>query len=231
MEKIFYTLSNPQKSIYLTEQYYTNSNINNICGTAIISCKINFNILEKAINIVIKNNDSFRIKFKKKNNSLEQYLTDYSFTPIELVNLNSVDNVKKLEDTLLHKVFNLEKNTYEFKMFKFPDLTGGFLLNIHHIVSDAWTLGLTCRKIMQAYSNLLNNIEETYNEKQSYIEYLNTENLYLNSEKFIKDKEYWEKKYSNIPNLINLPNSKNNSELSFSCEGNRISFVMSKKQV
>ena len=36
-----YNLTTPQKSIYLIEQYYSNTNINNICGTAVIEQKIN----------------------------------------------------------------------------------------------------------------------------------------------------------------------------------------------
>ena len=227
MKNKLYNLTLPQNSIYLTEQYYSGSNINNICGTAIISEKINFDILEKAINVVIKNNESFRIKFVNTNNNLQQYITDYEFQPIEIVKLNSVDEVSNLENTLLHQTYNLEENTYDFKIFKFPDSTGGFLLNIHHIVSDAWTLGLTCRKIMQAYTNFLNHKPNEFIEEQSYSQYIYTEEQYLNSSKFVKDKEYWENIYSITPNLISLPSSKNNSELSFSCQANRVSFILS----
>ena len=35
-------LTNSQKSIWVTEQYYRGSSINNICGTAIIEEKIDF---------------------------------------------------------------------------------------------------------------------------------------------------------------------------------------------
>ena len=50
MEKKFYNLSNPQKSLLLTENYYQGTNINNICGTAIIDDVLDFEKLEKAIN-------------------------------------------------------------------------------------------------------------------------------------------------------------------------------------
>ncbi len=41
MGKKFYNLTTPQKSIYFTEQYYNNTNINNICGSVIIQQKSN----------------------------------------------------------------------------------------------------------------------------------------------------------------------------------------------
>ena len=77
MESKKYELTNPQKSIYLTEQYYSGTTINNICGTSIINSTLDFELLKTAINIVIKNNDSFQIHFKLENNTLKQFLSDY----------------------------------------------------------------------------------------------------------------------------------------------------------
>ena len=45
-------LTNSQKSIWVTEQYYKGSSINNICGYAIIEEQIDFDKLEEAIQIV-----------------------------------------------------------------------------------------------------------------------------------------------------------------------------------
>ena len=38
----YYYLTNPQKSIWLTEEYYKGSAINNICGTALIKENVDF---------------------------------------------------------------------------------------------------------------------------------------------------------------------------------------------
>lgn len=230
MKTKLYNLTNPQKSIYLTEQYYSNTNVNNICGTAIIEEKIDFNILEKAINLVIENNDSFNLHFKKEENSLKQYITDYSFVKIDLINLNSKKQVKNLEQTLLNNLFDLNNKLYEFKMFKFPEGNGGFLLNIHHIISDAWTLGLTCRKIMEAYSILISNGNKNSIKKFSYIDYINEETKYLESEKFKSDETYWNTTFSTSTNSISVPSLSNLSN-SFSCIANRENFVIPRKQI
>ena len=105
MEKIFYGLTNPQKSILLTEEYYKGTNINNICGTANIKKKINFNIMEQAINKVISKNDSFLLKFNYKNNKLVQSIKNYEYIPIELVNLQCVNDVNILEQKTLKHIF------------------------------------------------------------------------------------------------------------------------------
>lgn len=229
MEKIFYNLTNPQKSILLTEQYYKGTNINNICGTAIIKETLNFNLLEHAINNVIKENDSFRIYLSKKDSNLMQSVKPYQFTPIELVDLKSKNDVSILENSTLSNVFNLEEKLFEFKMFRFPEGNGGFLLNIHHIISDGWTLGLTCRKIMIAYSILNNEIPEE-NISSSYIDYIQSEQEYFNSQKFINDKLYWRDIFSTIPNTVSIPGSLSKTS-DFSSKATRMEFILSKELI
>ena len=60
MEKEIYELTNPQKSIWMTEQFYDNTNINNIVGYLKIDINADFKALEKAVNYLIMKNDSFK---------------------------------------------------------------------------------------------------------------------------------------------------------------------------
>ena len=52
MEKDFYELTNPQKSIWYTEEVFKGTPMANITATVIISEEVNFKLLEKAINIL-----------------------------------------------------------------------------------------------------------------------------------------------------------------------------------
>ena len=49
MKEKFYDLTNPQKSIWYTEQFFQGSCVNNLCGTVAIDQVVNFDILKKAI--------------------------------------------------------------------------------------------------------------------------------------------------------------------------------------
>ena len=79
MSKNMYSLTNPQKSIWLTEQFYKGTSIENISGTATILEKVDFKKFEKAINLFIEKNDSFRLKFIAQNEEVKQYVEDFSF--------------------------------------------------------------------------------------------------------------------------------------------------------
>ena len=61
-KKDVYELTNPQKSIWNTELFFSNTTVNNICVSGIINEEVNIEILKKAINLLVKENDSFRTK-------------------------------------------------------------------------------------------------------------------------------------------------------------------------
>ena len=46
----YYNLTNPQKSIWLTEKFYQGTSINTICGYFHINGTVDFTTLKKAIN-------------------------------------------------------------------------------------------------------------------------------------------------------------------------------------
>ena len=70
-----YNLSEPQKYILLTEQFYSNPVINNIGGTSLITDTVDLDILKKSINNLVQKNESFRIQFVQKNNVIKQYVS------------------------------------------------------------------------------------------------------------------------------------------------------------
>ena len=69
-------LTNSQKSIWVTEQFYKGTSINNICGTAIIEEKVDFEKLKKAIEIVINKHDNFKIKLSIKDGEVKQEISE-----------------------------------------------------------------------------------------------------------------------------------------------------------
>lgn len=228
--KTIYNLSVPQNSILLTEKFYGNSALNNIGGTSHVYEPLDFALYKKAINNFVKNNDSFRIRLEQKNDLIKQYISDYCEFEIEIIDVTKDEDVENLEKVQISKPFNIfNEPLFEFKIFRFKDNTGGYVLRAHHSITDAWGTGLLCRKIMHEYSNLLNNINETPDSRLSYVQYLESEKSYLSSPKFEKDKAYWEEKFFTAPNMVSIPYSKNSNN-SFSCLANRQTFTFSKHE-
>lgn len=220
MEKDVYELTNAQKSIWNTELFYKGTNINSICGTAIINEPINIELLQNSIKHVVKNNKSFGLKIIIDNNIAKQYFSNID-CDIDIVNVNSIDEMNSFRKEFLKKPFTLESSSlFKFYIFKFPNDYGAFMLNIHHLIADAWTLGLICNEIIENYSNLKNDLP-TISYNASYFDYIISEQKYLNSNKFQKDMEYWNSIFSKIPEVATLPGTSGNKMSLGSCLANR----------
>ncbi len=224
-----YKLTNPQNSIWLIEKFYKGTSINNICGYIFFKEEINFDALKKAINKLVETNDGMRLKFKEENGSCIQYFNDFKEFDIEILNFSSEKDIESKAIEIANVPFDIYNDfLFKFILFKLPNNHGGFIVNVHHIISDSWTLGLVAKEATTIYSELLN---DNYEEKNfpSYINYINNEIEYINSEKYIKDKEYWDDIFKTVPEVASIPSNYKSS--AHSCVGARKKFVISKKEI
>lgn len=226
MDKNFYEFTYSQKSIWDEENFFKNSPLNNIAGFLVIDEEVDFKKLKKAILKFIKNNDSFRIKLKQTENlSAVQYFEPFYDQDIEIIDLPDISAAENLTKSIVNVPFNLfDSFLFEFKIFRFPNNHGGFLVNAHHLIYDAWSSVLLINKIMNYYQELAEEIPN-----YSYIDYISSEKKYVKSDRFIKDKEFWESTFKNIPNPISLPESIKNYNSNLSSYSKRKSFPFSKK--
>ena len=230
MQKNLYSLTNPQKSIWQTEQFYKGTSIENISGTATILEKVDFKKFEKAINLFIEKNDSFRLKFILENNEVKQYVEDFSYFSFEKILVSSNLDVKKIEKELSNFVFNtLDSFLFKFKFFEFPDGHGGFVICMHHLISDAWTSGIVISEIINIYDALINGEEISLEKAPSYLDYINSEKEYINSEKFEKDKNFWNTLFENVPEIATIPSQ--NSSAIISSNAKRKQFTIPKEML
>ena len=209
-----YELTNPQKSIWVTEEFYKGTSIENIAGTTTIEGKVDFGKLEEAINLFVKNTDSFRLKFVNENNIVKQYISDYEKINIKLVDVDSEKDVKRVEKEFTNTPFEIfDSLMFKFKMFKFKDGHGGFIVAGHHMFVDAWACGLVISNILKIYDSLVHKIQ--FNEElYSYIDYIKSEQEYLSGNKYIKDKEFWANQFIVVPEVATIPGSLQSKEIS-----------------
>ena len=181
-------LSNSQKLLLLFQLLNRKKNDGNVCGSITIKQKIDTDKLEKAINKFIENNDSVRTRICFTLLGFKQYFAEYEPIKVEVIEVESEQDVKDIEDKINHEVFSMiEKPLYKIKIFKFKDGTGGFIGCMHHIICDAWTIGLTINEILSYYTE--SGIEYP---RYSYAEYVKSEKQYLKSNRIKNDKKYWD---------------------------------------
>ncbi|NLL52111.1 MAG: amino acid adenylation domain-containing protein, partial [Peptococcaceae bacterium] len=89
-----------------------------------------------------------------------------------------------------------DSKLYKFVLIKLNNSQGGFIFKCHHLISDAWSYILTLNKILETYNSmcegsLVEPLEKTVNK--SYQQHILKEQNYFTSERFAKDRAYWQK--------------------------------------
>lgn len=206
MDKKMYTLSRPQKTIWYMEKLYKDSGMTNICGTVRFKIGVDFELLRKAINIFVSANDAMRVKVLEDNGTPYQYIKDYKEFEVKFVDFSdkTKEEFYRWEEIESKKPIDTSSSElFEFIMIKFSDLEGGYLIKVNHIISDAWSIMLLVSDIKDIYSELVYGNFEKY-EKPSYLDYIDSEEEYFNSKRYISDKEYWEEKLKDFEEVTTL---------------------------
>ena len=204
MDKVLYELTNPQKNIWNVEQYYQNTAINNIGGYININQKVNFDLLKDAANLYIKLNDSARLHFIVENSVSKQFFSNYVPFEIDLIEVKNVQELQELNCRLLNTSFNItDSDLFKFTMYKFSNGNGGLIGIFHHLIGDAWTMGLVISRIMDIYSSLLHE-KSDFEEFPSYEKYVIDASSYATSSKFEKDKKFWDSVFDEEPELTHI---------------------------
>ena len=180
-------LSDSQNLFLLFQLLNRKKSDGNVCGSFTIQEKVDFEKLEKAINTYVEKNDIIRTKIFFSGLGFKQRFEDYKPFNIEIIDVETDEDVIEIENKLNHEVFSILNNLlYKVKFFRFKDGHGGVVACLHHIICDAWTIGLAIKEIMEFYS------EDKFDyDSYSYKEFVESEKEYKYSKRFSNDKLFW----------------------------------------
>lgn len=203
-ENVLYDLTSPQKNIWLINQMYSGTSITNICGIMKMQEKLNFELFEKALNMAVESNDGTRIKLSIQGGEIKQYISDYCPFKVNTVKLEVSEFDNYMNNIISVNLTGIEKNLYQFEMFELDDGTSAAIALFSHVISDAWSMDLFTNQVANLYIKLKNNEEILLNNESSYVDYINAQIEYKSSEKYLKDKEFWDQYLSNFIDIASL---------------------------
>lgn len=206
MDKKMYLLSRPQKTIWYMEKLYKGSGMTNICGTVRFKAKVDFELLYKAINIFVSENDAMRLKILEDNGEPYQYVRDYQEYKPKFVDFSgkTKEEFYRWEEQESRKPIDTSENfLFEFIMLKFSDDEGGYFIKVNHIIGDAWSIMQLVSDVKDIYSELVYGNFNEY-EKPSYLDFVDAEEEYFNSKRYASDKQYWEEKLKDFEEVTVL---------------------------
>ncbi|HEX2946424.1 MAG TPA: condensation domain-containing protein [Clostridia bacterium] len=203
----FYPLTHPQKGIWYTEKMYPGTSIGNIAATLRIKGNVDYGLLERAVNLFIEKNDAARLRVIEENDEPKLYISEYTYHKLDLYDFQDKEltDLYYWEDEQAKKPFDLiDSELVHFDLIKVNDSDGGFYAKMHHLVSDAWTMSLLGNQVIEYYTALKNGEEIPNGMIPSYCDFILSEEEYFKSDRFNKDKEYWNEKFKVCPEKATL---------------------------
>ncbi len=193
-------LSAPQKNVLETELYFKNTSIQNIGGYMCFEKEIDYDTMNKAYNQLLKNADGLRIKITRSNNEYSQEIKEYKYEKLE--NVGNIEDIDSTCDRWMRIPFNVYEKMYAFRFFKHKGKCGLSII-LHHLISDAWSITLVVSRLLEYYDSFLSN-KEVPESLPSYNLFLEKEQEYLKSDKFLKDEKYWDEKFNEKPAFVSF---------------------------
>ncbi len=187
-----YPLTYSQKNILNINNLYPESSITCISGTFKIINDGNVDILKKAINMYVQNNDGIRVRVVKDGEDYFQFVDAFKEVKFEELEFATNEALFAWEEAESKKNMPiLDNKLFDFKIVKVKNGDIGFFIRCSHIISDAWTFANLVSGILDYYDKLMKGEKIGDDKKPSFIERIENEKKYLNSERYEKDRKYW----------------------------------------
>ncbi len=203
----WFPLTQAQRRIWYMEMMHPGTSVATIAGTKYIRGKVNVELLNQAISLVIKQYDAFRIRIAMADNQPMQH-----FVPQEQV-VPSVDYLewdnRAEAESWLHR-FNFtpihifDSKLYHFVVFNFNDEEFWFNVKMSHMITDGISSHRIVNKVIENYIQLANGEEPASNNESTYLNYILSEREYEHSDRYAKDKAFWLDKFSTMPEVLGI---------------------------
>ncbi len=180
-------------SIWYLEKAYPGTSLNIVAGTLRIKGGICYPPLVKALNFLVMKNDSMRLRVCEKDGAAMQYLTDYEEFDVEYFDFSGggLDELFAWDEKTTRTPFELSKiRCFTAPFFKVGDEEGGAYMKIHHLISDAWTMGLPDPAVRGLLREVLRRTNVDITPNPSFIAHIADEQDYENSARFLNDRAY-----------------------------------------
>ncbi len=191
-----YPLTNPQRNIYITEQFFGATSVSNVGGYVLLSEKFDIGYIKGIIQQIIADNDGLRMRVAEDDNGAYQTVAVISCDDIECVSLSNINELEVYVAEQVALPFDTGGNLYDFRVIDLPDNTA-LMIKLHHYVADSWS-------ISNLLSQLFSHLDSAEFIAPSYIDFIKRDSEYSGSKKQQKDKEYWSAKYQDKPTYISL---------------------------
>lgn len=210
----YYPLSANQTNIWNLECLFFGTPINVITTEIRINHRVHYSLIQEAINTVLSKDVSLRTRIHLEEGVPKQYSVPYEKETFPYLDFSMTD-----EEGIAHWATTMSQDPlplydeplYQCVIFRIDNNTAGILVRMHHIISDGWTQLMFCNRVGQTYLELVSGKQPSLDEAPPYLNHLEAEKEYFQSEEYIEDKCFWQGQIETAGPPTSLKTFKGNS--------------------
>lgn len=205
-------LSLAQERLWLFEQMNPGTTVYNLPSAVRIKGNVNRKLLELSISNIIERHESLRTSFKFEAHHPVQVISDNVNFELQFKDLSHLKKYESLAiidqviESDVKQPFNLtEGQLFRAVLIKALEDEYILMINMHHLISDGWSMGVFIRELKSFYEAEYMNRNVRLKELPiQYGDFAEWQKSNLQEEKLQKQLAYWNKKLQNIP-VLQLP--------------------------
>ena len=204
-------LSFAQQRLWFLDQLIPNNPFYNIPVALYLTGLLNIAALEQTFNEIVRRHEALRTNFVMRSGQPVQVINLSLTIPLPIIDLRQLPQAKRdiqtrqFTNQQAQHCFNLSTDSLlQVKLLWLDETQYILLLNIHHIVSDGWSLGVLIQEIAALYTAFASDQPSPLPKLAiQYADFAYWQRQWLQGEVLQKQLGYWEKQLDGI-SMLNL---------------------------
>uniref|UniRef100_UPI001145E1F9 amino acid adenylation domain-containing protein n=1 Tax=Xenorhabdus kozodoii TaxID=351676 RepID=UPI001145E1F9 len=198
-----FPLSSAQQAVWLDQLHRPHRTCYHFGSVILIEGQLDEALLVRALEAVVQRHDALRLRLVKTQElSPLQELVDT--LPVSLTTHNfsgSADAEEQAQHyirTTFNQPFDLYNKLWRFELLQVGDNRWYLQFCYHHLIGDTFALSLIPEDIVNIYHRLFRG-EKRKKTTLSYLDFIDEDQAYLNSQRYRQDQQFWTERYKNLP--------------------------------
>ncbi len=206
------TLSFAQQRLWFLDQLIPNNPFYNIPVALHLTGSLNKAALRQTFNEIVRRHEALRTNFVIQSGQPVQVINPTLTIPLPIIDLRQLPQAEReiqarqFTNQEAQRPFNLSTDSLlQVKLLWLDETEYILLLNMHHIVSDGWSIGVLIQEIAALYTAFTNNQPSPLSKLTiQYADFAYWQRQWLQGEVLEKQLGYWQKQLDRI-SILNLP--------------------------
>jgi amino acid adenylation domain-containing protein len=209
-------LSFAQRRLWFLDQLVPGSVAYNIPATVRLTGRLDVDALERSLDEVTRRHETLRTVFAADDGEPSQVVLSHVSRSLPTIDLRALPEseqaaeVERLARAEAERPFDLARGPLlRATLLKLGEETHVFLLTMHHIVSDGWSMNILVRELAAAYGALSAGRAPSLPELPiQYADFAVWQREWLQRERLEAHLAYWKKQLSGSTPVLELPSSR-----------------------